>query len=88
MQLFFQIVQRYSYTNYLVEIIPLHQRVAAVTESKWFVNIFLGLILLNAILIGMESVDFFAARYSPQLMFLDQLFVILFVLEISVKIFA
>ncbi len=58
------------------------------TESKGFQNFIVFVILLNAVIIGMETYPGLAQRWGGVLGFLDALCLSIFVIEIALKIIA
>jgi len=63
-------------------------RLAEFLERASVRNFILGVILFNAIILGMETSDTLMARYGPVLLFLDRLCLSIFVLEILAKLIA
>jgi voltage-gated sodium channel len=59
-----------------------------VVASKWFQNFILATIIFAGILIGLETSQSVASRYGVLLKFLDQIILVIFSVEIALKILA
>ena len=59
-----------------------------IAGSSWFKNTITFVILLAGILIGIETYDTFAAKYEDILHFLDQFILVVFIIEIIIKVLA
>ncbi|WP_099824964.1 ion transporter [Oceaniglobus indicus] len=57
-------------------------------ESRFVVNFILGVILLNAVILGLETSDAVMGATGPLLPTLDSLCLLIFVIEIAAKLFA
>nr|MEC4583542.1 ion transporter [Candidatus Parabeggiatoa sp.] len=57
-------------------------------ESKPVLNFIIGLILINAITLGMETAPYLVQKYGQILHFLDQGILAVFVIEITLKGYA
>ncbi|MCT6698113.1 ion transporter [Rheinheimera sp. 4Y26] len=66
----------------------LQAKVLQLVEKNWFTRLILTLILLNAVLLGMETSTALMAQYGPLLHSLDRLLLSVFVLELLLRIFA
>jgi voltage-gated sodium channel len=66
----------------------LRQRVAHLVESPGFNRLIIGLIVLNGILMGMETSQTIMADYGKLLHRLDSLLLLIFMVEIGLKLFA
>lgn len=64
------------------------EKLAQVLEGRTFSTIILGIILFNAALMGMETSPSMMARFGGVIDFLDQLCLIIFVIELVVKLYA
>ncbi|WP_292284660.1 ion transporter [Marivita sp.] len=62
--------------------------VADFIEQGWVTNFIIGVILFNAILLGLETSDQAMAVAGPLILALDTLCLFIFVVEIALKIFA
>ncbi len=56
-------------------------------EQPWFNRFILTLILLNALILGMETSATLMAQYGPLLLMLDKIMLAVFVLELLLRIF-
>ncbi|ESW62374.1 MAG: voltage-gated sodium channel [Rhodobacter sp. CACIA14H1] len=65
----------------------LRDRLADVLESTKFNNLILGVILFNAILMGMETSDIIMAHASGAVHVLDKICLVIFVVELLAKLF-
>ncbi len=68
--------------------ISLRQTLGAWVESNWIQNFIIGLIIINAIILGMETSPTVMAHIGPQLLALDSLILGVFVVEIGLKLIA
>ena len=66
----------------------LRAKVTTLVEKQWFGRFILTLILINAVLLGMETSASLMAQYGPILLSLDKLLLGIFVVEILLRIFA
>lgn len=66
----------------------LQAKVQQLVEKNWFTRLILTLILLNAVLLGMETSAVLMAQYGTLLHSLDRLLLGVFVLELLLRIFA
>lgn len=64
------------------------QQVTGLVESRRFQAFIIGLIVLNAITLGMETSDSIMASIGPGLLAFDALVLAVFVTEIALKLFA
>jgi voltage-gated sodium channel len=56
-----------------------------IAEAKWFANLIIGVILLAGVLVGIQTYPNLEHAWHPQLHFLDQIILWIFVAEIVVK---
>ncbi|MBU2279455.1 MAG: ion transporter [Gammaproteobacteria bacterium] len=63
-------------------------RITHLVEQNWFGRFILALILINAVLLGMETSASLMAHYGTLLVSLDKLLLMVFVLEILLRIYA
>lgn len=68
--------------------LSLRQTLGAWVESNWVQNFIIGLIVINAIILGMETSPTVMAHIGPQLLALDSLILGVFVVEIGLKLIA
>jgi len=66
----------------------LRAKVTALVEQQWFGRFILALILINAVLLGMETSAGLMAQYGTLLVSLDKLLLCIFVVELLLRIFA
>ncbi len=66
----------------------LTNRLAAWLERPIVTRFILGVILFNAIILGLETSDLMMARFGPVLLFLDGACLAIFVVEIALKLLA
>ncbi|MBM2321883.1 MULTISPECIES: ion transporter [Marivita] len=66
----------------------MRNKVAAFLEQAWVTNFIIGVILFNAVLLGLETSDAVMATAGPLILALDSLCLAVFVLEIALKLFA
>lgn len=59
-----------------------------ITEWRWFERIIIGLIILNAIVLGIETYPVIAVPYEPVLLSINRIVLIIFVIEAVLKITA
>ncbi|WP_152655131.1 ion transporter [Oceanobacillus sp. CFH 90083] len=59
---------------------------AAIAENKTFTNIIIGLILLNAIIVGLETYPVINQRYTDYLYWADVVLLSIFTIEIIIRI--
>lgn len=62
--------------------------VAAFIERDFFTNFIIAVILFNAVLLGMETSDVIMVRFGPLILALDFVCLMIFVVEIGLKLFA
>ena len=63
-------------------------RVAGLIEQDWVTNFIIGVIVFNAILLGLETSDEVMAVAGPLILALDKVCPAVFVIEIALKLFA
>ncbi len=56
-------------------------------EQSWVQNFIIGLILINAVLLGMETSSVVMGFAGPVILLVDQLILALFVIEISIRLY-
>jgi len=61
---------------------------ARITESAWFQNLVVGVIIANAAVLGLETYDGIVERWGDQLDVLEQVFLVFFVIEITLRVAA
>ena len=66
----------------------MRNKVAAFLEQAWVTNFIIGVILFNAVLLGLETSEAVMATAGPLILVLDSLCLAIFVLEIALKLFA
>jgi voltage-gated sodium channel len=66
----------------------IRQRITRFVEHAKFNQFILGLILINAVLLGMETSANLMAQYGEVLLLLDKVFLTIFVIEVLLRIFA
>lgn len=64
------------------------EKTEVVVESRWFQNLVLSLILINALILGAETVDVIAANIGPWLIMADHFILCAFVFEILLRFYA
>lgn len=64
------------------------QALGAWIESRRVQNVIIGLILINAVILGAETSPAVMAVAGPQLLVIDKLILAVFVVEIAIKLFA
>lgn len=57
-----------------------------VVEARWFEPFIIGVIVLNAVLLGCETVPFLLTRYGAQFELLNTLIISIFVVEVLIKL--
>lgn len=68
--------------------ITLRQKVKHLVEHDVFRNVIIGLIILNGIILGMETSPSIMAQVGETLLFIDNLILGVFVIEIILKLYA
>ncbi|WP_207385987.1 ion transporter [Legionella gresilensis] len=63
-------------------------KLKVIINSRWFYNFIIILIVLNAIVLGLETYPTLTQKYGPLLTFLDNTFTTLFVIELSLEMIA
>jgi voltage-gated sodium channel len=66
----------------------MRNKVATFLEQAWVTSFIIGVILFNAVLLGMETSEPIMNRFGPLILFLDSLCLLIFVVEIALKLFA
>ena len=66
--------------------IPILQRLGVIVESDLVQKIIIGLILLNALTLGLETNSVLMKEYGQQISFLDNCILSIFVIEIFIKL--
>ncbi len=66
----------------------MRDKVSAFLEQAWVTNFIIGVILFNAVLLGLETSDAVMATAGPLILALDSLCLAIFVLEIALKLYA
>ena len=66
----------------------MRNKVATFLEQAWVTNFIIGVILFNAVLLGMETSEPIMTQFGPLILFLDSLCLLIFVVEIALKLFA
>ncbi|MDX8352908.1 ion transporter [Cognatiyoonia sp. IB215182] len=66
----------------------LRQKTAQLIEAAWFRNFIVGVIIFNAIILGMETSASIMAQVGPVIVLLDSVCLAIFVLELAAKLFA
>jgi voltage-gated sodium channel len=64
---------------------PLQHRLRVWVESKVFFRVVITLILINAVILGLETYPAIMAQYGTQLLLLDRLIIWLFVIELALR---
>lgn len=67
---------------------PVIQLCRKITGWRWFERIIIGLIILNAIVLGIETYPVIAVPYEPVLLSVNQIVLTIFVIEAVLKITA
>ena len=65
---------------------PMLQKLGVIVESDLVQRIIIGLILLNALTLGLETNSVLMKEYGQQISFLDNCILSIFVIEISIKL--
>ncbi|MDX8346381.1 ion transporter [Cognatiyoonia sp. IB215446] len=66
----------------------LRERTAQLIDTGWFRNFIVGVIIFNAIILGMETSASIMAQAGPLIHFLDSVCLTIFVVELVAKLFA
>ena len=66
----------------------LRQKTAQLIEAAWFRNFIVGVIIFNAIILGMETSASIMAQVGPVIVLLDSVCLAIFVVELAAKLFA
>lgn len=66
----------------------MREKVATFLEQTWMTNFIIGVILFNAVLLGLETSDEAMAIAGPLILMLDKVCLAIFVIEIALKLFA
>ncbi len=66
----------------------MRSKMAEFLEQGWVTNFIIGVILFNAVLLGLETSDQAMAAAGPLILALDSLCLFIFVVEIALKIYA
>lgn len=66
----------------------MRNKVASFLDQTWVGNFIVGVILFNAVLLGMETSERVMETAGPLILALDSLCLIIFVVEIALKLFA
>ena len=61
--------------------------IASLVEARWFAVMITGLILLNAVTLGMETNASFASAYGPLLFWTDKVILVIFTFELACKFY-
>lgn len=64
------------------------RRFTRVVEESWFSRTIIGLILINAAVLGMETSPKLVAQYGPLLRAIDQTILVIFVVELALRLAA
>lgn len=67
--------------------LPLREQVLRLVESSRFTNFILGVILFNAVILGMQTATQTLASWQPALYVLDKACLAIFVVELVVRLF-
>ncbi|MEZ5777181.1 MAG: ion transporter [Paracoccaceae bacterium] len=67
---------------------PLRERVSSFLDRRWVRNVIIGVILFNAVVLGLETSEVAMARAGWLLVTLDALCLAIFAVEIAAKIYA
>ncbi len=62
------------------------QRLSKLTENSGFSKLIIGLIIINAIILGMETYPAIMAQFGPALKAIDQVILWIFVLELAIRL--
>lgn len=66
----------------------MRDKVARFLDQTWVMNIIIGVILFNAVLLGLETSTTAMAAAGPLILILDRVCLAVFVLEIALKLYA
>ncbi|MDP5086057.1 MAG: ion transporter [Yoonia sp.] len=66
----------------------LRQKTANLLETAWVRNFIVGVIIFNAIILGMETSKTIMAAVGPLILLLDRICLAIFVIELGAKLFA
>jgi voltage-gated sodium channel len=66
----------------------MRDKVATFLDQTWVTNFIIGVILFNAVLLGLETSDSAMAAAGPLILALDVVCLVIFVVEIGLKLFA
>ena len=66
----------------------MREKVATFLEQTWMTNFIIGVILFNAVLLGLETSDEAMAIAGPLILMLDKVCLAIFVIEIALKLYA
>ncbi|MEL6839127.1 MAG: ion transporter [Pseudomonadota bacterium] len=66
----------------------LRQKTSQLIDTAWFRNFIVGVIIFNAIILGMETSQSIMAQAGPLILFLDSVCLAIFVIELVAKLFA
>ncbi|MBM7571168.1 ion transporter [Aquibacillus albus] len=64
----------------------IQSRCSKISEHPLFTNIIIGFILINAIIVGLETYSYIAERYAPWLYIADRLLLWIFTIEIIIRL--
>ncbi|PAV31565.1 voltage-gated sodium channel [Virgibacillus profundi] len=62
------------------------KKCAIISEHPLFMNVIIGLIIINAILVGLETYSFFAENFSKWIYIADQVLLWIFTVEIIIRL--
>ena len=65
----------------------LRETVKRLVESRWFMRVIIALIVINAIILGLETSKVFNARFGSILTLIDELILVIFVLEVLLRLY-
>lgn len=66
----------------------MNEKLLSLVNAAWFTRFILALILLNAVVLGLETSPAIMAQYGPVLMLADQIMLAIFVVELLLRIAA
>ncbi|MDS1270820.1 ion transporter [Lipingzhangella sp. LS1_29] len=66
---------------------PLRERVAGVVETTWFQNTVIALILINGIILGLETVPELREAHGDLLRGISRMFLMLFIVEMTLRVY-
>ncbi|MBS3945799.1 MAG: ion transporter [Melioribacter sp.] len=66
----------------------LREKIKVFTENARFQNFIIGLIVFNAITIGFETSDKIMSSFGSELLLIDKIILIIFVVELGLKLYA